>query len=742
MTAAASGGDQEKLSKPRRPFGLEKRIPWTTSNVHGTPGPADAYMTQVAFAGPKFVEPLELAAIPGTNRLLVAERYGKLFTFINDAAKAKQELLLDVKRVVYGAAAHPKFAQNGFIYVTSMFDNTEGAPKGTRVSRFTVTRRDPPQALLASEKVIIEWPAGGHNGGCLRFGPDGYLYITTGDGSGIADQLLTGQDPIDLLGSVLRIDVDRDENGRAYAIPKDNPFAAKDAKRKVDARPEVYAYGLRQFWKFSWDSKSGRMWGGDIGQDLWEEVNLITPGGNYGWSVREAAEPYRPNRPAGPTAMIDPVLVQPHSEFRSITGGYVYHGKRLPELAGAYIYGDYDSGLIWAMHYDAAAKKVTKNWQLADTTLRIIAFCEDAAGEIFILDFIGGQVHRLVAAPAQAETPTFPQKLSETGLFASTKDHTPAAGLIPYSVNAELWSDGASKERFLALPGDSQIEFETEVYPQPAPGAPPGWRFPADTVLVKTFSLEMEAGNPKSTRRLETRLLHFKPMPGTDEVGGQFWRGYTYVWNDEQTDAELLDANGLDRKLTIVDPDAPGGKREQVWRFPSRSECTMCHTFSAKYTLGVDTRQMNKDHDYGDAVANQLATLAHIGVFKEKLPKPIGELARLADYHDASQPLNDRARSYLHSNCAHCHRKWGGGNADFQLLHTLPLAETGTIDMPPGQGTFELADPKILVPGDPQRSLIWHRMQLAGQGRMPHIASKKVDEEAVKLIGEWIKQLK
>jgi uncharacterized repeat protein (TIGR03806 family) len=726
---------QERNKPVRKPYGIETRKPWTTSNVRGTPGPPDPYQTEVVFAKVRFHEPLEIAALPGTNRLIVAERRGPIYSFENEA-DAERQLMLDVKRTVYGVVAHPKFADNGYIYVTSIVDPTEGAPRGTRVSRFTV-EGDPPWAEAASEKVIIEWPSGGHNGGCLRFGPDGYLYISTGDGSGIADQLVSGQDPSDLLGSVLRIDVDHPADDRAYATPEDNPFA-----KAKDARGEVWAYGLRQFWKFSWDAEADRLLGGDIGQDLWEEINLITPGGNYGWSVREGEAPYRPERPVGPTPMIEPILVQPHSEFRSITGGYVYHGERLPKLQGAYIYGDYDTGKIWGLRYDFGAKRVVENLQLADTTLRIIAFCEDAAGEILILDFIGGQIHRLASAPpAEADAPKFPEKLSETGLFASTKDHTPADGLIPYSVNAELWSDGASKDRFLALPGKSQIEFETEVYPQPAPGAPPGWRFPPDTVLVKTFSIEMEKGNPASKRRLETRLLHFKPMPGTDEVGGQFWRGYTYVWNDEQTDAELLDAAGLDRKLTIIDPAAEGGKREQVWRFPSRSECTMCHTFSAKYALGVDTRQMNKDHDYGGVVANQLATLDHLGVFKQGLPKPLGEHPRLADYHDEALPLADRARSYLHANCAHCHRKWGGGNADFQLLHTLPLDETGTVLAPPGQGTFDLDDPKILIPGDAKRSLIWHRMQITGLGRMPHIASNVVDDEAVKLIAEWIEQL-
>jgi uncharacterized repeat protein (TIGR03806 family) len=589
----------------------------------------------------------------------------------------------------------------------------------------------------------------------LKFGPDGYLYIVTGDGSGIADELQTGQDVTDLLGSVLRIDVDHpketnpkrkrgpDTNdaqdadpARKYSIPKDNPFIGTK-----DVRPEIWAYGLRQLWRMSFDRTTGDLWGGEIGQDLWEMVYVIERGGNYGWSVQEGTHPFRPERKLGPTPIQRPIIEQPHTDFRSITGGFVYHGKRLPELRGAYIYGDFDTGRIWGLRYDRSAKKVTWHQELAQTGRRVIGFAEDKDGELYVLDFVGGQLHELKRAPA-VEQAYFPRKLSETGLFASTKDHQPAPGLIPYSVNSQLWSDGATKDRFLALPGMSQIEFDTVTYPQPAPGSTPGWRFPDDTVLVKTFSIELEPGNPSSRRRLETRLLHKQQFEGTEEYGDQYWRGYTYIWNDEQTDADLAPAPGADQKLTIRDPKAPGGKREQTWHFPSRAECTLCHTMSAKYALGVNTMQMNRDHDYGGVIANQLATLDHLGVFTKKLPEKPEKLARLADYHDASATLDARARSYLHSNCSHCHRKWGGGNAEFQLLSTLPLVEMGIVGTRPGQGTFGLEGGKLLVPGHPEQSLIPHRMRKLGLGRMPHVASNVVDEEAAKLIEEWIKSLR
>jgi uncharacterized repeat protein (TIGR03806 family) len=723
----------EEKKAGAKPVGIDRRVPWTTSRVKGSPEPPAPYRPEVAFPRLRFSEPLDLVSVPGGNRLAVAERQGKLYTFVNDRDAGRADLLLDVKKTVYALTFHPQFARNGHLYVTTVGE--EGDPTGNRVVRFTVRPGEPPRADPASAKVVLAWPCGGHNGGAIRFGPDGMLYVGTGDGSGIADEKHTGQDVGDLHSSILSIDVDRPDPGKGYSVPRDNPFVTL-----AGARPEVWAYGIRQPWKMSFDRATGELWVGEVGQDLWESVLKVEKGGNYGWSVTEGSHPFRPERKKGPTPILRPVAEHPHSDFRSLTGGHVYRGKRLPGLAGTYVYGDFDTGRVWGLRLDG--KKVTRQQELTRTTHRIVSFGEDADGEIYYLDFVGGRVHRLAPVPAAAPAAAFPRRLSETGLFASTRDHKPAPGLIPYAVNAALWSDGAHKERFLALPGDAKIDFEVVEYPQPAPGAPRGWKFPDGTVLVKTFALELEAGNPASRRRLETRLLHYQHMGGTEEYGDQYWRGYTYVWNDEQTDAELADAAGLDRTFTVKDARAPGGAREQTWHFPSRAECTLCHTTPAKYALGVNTLQMNRDFDYGGGrVANQLRTLEHLGVFSKPLPTPPEGLPRLVDYEDARQDLDRRARSYLHANCSHCHIKWGGGNAEFQLLATLDLKDTGAVNARPGQGTFGLADPRILVPGDPGRSLILYRMKKLGLGRMPHVASNVVDETGARLIEEWIGRL-
>jgi len=721
----------EEKQPVRKDFGLEKRELWTSSKVKGSPEPPDPYTMARTYPKLKFFEALELTPVPGSKAWVVAERPGKILTFDADPAKAEPKLVLDVKHTIYGIVLHPKFQENGFIFVSEVPDGSKETLDGTKVVRYTVDRTKM-TADPATAKEIFVWPNGGHNGGCLRFGPDGMLYISTGDGSGIADSLQSGQDLGTVLGKIVRIDVDSPAADKKYTIPEDNPFV-----KTRGARGEIWAYGIRQSWKISFDTATGDLWAGEIGQDLWESVYRIEKGGNYGWSVNEGSHPFRPERKPGPTPILKPIVEHDHAAFRSITGGFVYHGKKHPELKGAYIYGDYDTGRVWMLRYDAKAKKVTEHKELAKTRLRIVAWAQDSDGEVYALNFIDGGIYEL-APPAAAPKgqPDFPRKLSETGLFSDTAKHIPEKGVIPYSVNSELWSDGAIKDRYIAVPGDAKIEFETVTYPQPAPGSVPGWRFPDGTVTVKTFSLETEPGK---TRRLETRLLVASNVGGTEEYGDQVWSGYTYIWNDAQTDAELVDLKGVDREYTIK---SAAGEKKQKWHFPSRAECTMCHTVTAKYALGVNTAQMNRDHNYGGVVANQLATFEHIGMFNKKLPAKPEKLEKLADYRDTKADLDARARAYLHANCSHCHRKWGGGNAEFQLLSTLPLTDLAVVDVKPQQGTFDLKDPRLLVPGEPDRSMIAHRMTRLGLGRMPHIASNVVDEPAVKLIHDWIKAMK
>lgn len=730
----------------RRP-GIEARTPWRGSRVRGSPDPPHPYRTEPAFPALRFEEPLELVSAQGNARLFVAERYGRVYSFPNDSRAERADLLLDLNAVlgrtapktlaIYGLAFHPRFEENRSVFVTYVVDAVKELPLGTRVSRFRVTSGEPPACDPGSEEILLRWSSGGHNGGCLVFGPDGFLYVGTGDSSGIADEYETGQDLATLPGAILRIDVDRGPGGMPYAIPPDNPFVGLGG-----ARAEIWAYGLRQPWKLSFDPANGDLWTGNVGQDLWEQVYRIERGGNYGWSITEGSHPFRPERRRGPTPILPPIVEHGHADFRSITGGFVYRGTRLEELRGAYVYGDYDTGRVWMLRYDREARRVVEQRELVDTSLRLVGFGEDRAGELYLIDHTGGQIHRLARNAAAGAPGDFPRRLSGTGLFASVKDHRPAPGLIPYSIAAPSWVDGAHKEWFLALPDDSRIEFEAILFPQPAPGARPGWKFPEGTVLVETISLDLREGDPSSRRRLETRLLHHERLSGTEEVGDQYWHGYSYVWSDDGSDATLLeDPQGLERSYEIQDPGAPGGKRLLTWRFPARSECTVCHNLGARYVLGLNTLQANVDHDYAGKISNQLFTLEHLGVFTAPLPTPPERLPRLPDYRDERETPERRARSYLHASCSHCHRKWGGGNADFILLATLDLGETGAVGARPMHGSFEIRDAAVLFPGDPARSVLFHRMATLGPGRMPRLGSSAVDRRGLRLIHDWIRGL-
>jgi putative heme-binding domain-containing protein len=734
--------------KKERPHGIPKRVPWTTSRVSGSPEPPHPYTVERAFPRLRFKNPLLMAR--AGDRWFVGEHAGKLFSFPDDQNATKAGLFLDLTRelrwdrsryksidAVYGLAFHPKFEQNRYCYICYVLNSVKDGlqdPDGSRVSRFTVTRTDPPRVDPASEKVLFTWLAGGHNGGDLHFGKDGFLYISTGDAASPnpPDPLDTGQDIGDLLSSVLRIDVDHEDKGKPYAVPPDNPFVATPK-----ARPEVWAYGFRNPWRMSFDRATGDLWVGDVGWELWEMIYRVKKGGNYGWSVMEGPQSVKQEGKRGPTPILPPNLSFPHTEAASITGGYVYRGNRLKDLQGAYICGDWVTRKLWATKFDG--DKVVWHKEIAQATQRVVAFGEARDGELYLLDYDDpGRIFRLVPNPAVNEKHAdFPRKLSETGLFSSVKEQVPAPGVVPFSINAAQWCDHATAERYLALPGTTTAR----MYDSPV-AIPGGFFsgmvfFPKDGVLARTVSIEMERGRPETRRRLETQLLHFD---------GGVWRGYSYAWNQEQTDADLVPAAGADRPLTIKDARAPGGQRQQTWHFPSRAECMTCHNPWAGHTLAFTLAQINRDHDYGGIIDNQVEALKQAGLI-ELLHNPEEKGGRftmpprLADPRDTGARLDARARSYLHANCAHCHRFGAGGSVDMELKYDTPLERMKIVETRPIQGTFEMPAAQIIAPGDPYRSTLYYRMAKLGRGRMPHIGSEVVDEDGLRLIHEWIRSL-
>lgn len=336
---------------------------------------------------------LELTFAPGeTDRLFAMSQNGMIYVFPNDPAATESKLFLDLsdrvsaftgsganEQGLLGLAIHPKYKENGefFVCYTAKSDDR------TIVSRFRVSADNPNVADVASEEVLLEIPQPfkNHNGGSIEFGPDGYLYIAMGDGGYRNDPEANGQNLGTLLGSILRIDVDNKTDDLKYGIPKDNPFV-----QVTGARPETYAFGLRNPWRIAFDPKTGVLWAGDVGQELWEEVNVIRKGGNYGWNVREGSYPFG-NAELDPSlpSPIGPVWEYDHGVGKSITGGRVYRGTRAPELDGKYIFADYVSGGIWALTYDEAADKVTRSELVVRGGIPVLAFGQDAQGEVYYM---------------------------------------------------------------------------------------------------------------------------------------------------------------------------------------------------------------------------------------------------------------------------------------------------------------------------------------------------------------------
>lgn len=348
----------------------------------------------------------------GSNRIFVASQHGVIYSFADDDKATSSKKFLDIQdRVRYlddsneegflGLAFHPKFKENGEFFV--FYTPKKGEqPHTNYVSRFRVSKDHPDQADPASEEVLlkVDHPFWNHDGGTIAFGPDGMLYIALGDGGAGNDPFGNAQDMTSILGKILRIDVDKKEAGRNYAIPADNPFVKAS---EMKGRPEIWASGLRNVWRLAFDRKEGTLWAADVGQNLFEEINIITRGGNYGWNIREATHPFGA-RGVGPRKdLIDPIWEYHHDTGRSITGGGVYRGKKFPELVGSYLYADYITGAVSALRYDAQQKRVVANQPIAGPGLPILSFGEDEQGEFYfmIVASTGRGIYRFERKTAQ-----------------------------------------------------------------------------------------------------------------------------------------------------------------------------------------------------------------------------------------------------------------------------------------------------------------------------------------------------
>ncbi|MEZ4427221.1 MAG: PQQ-dependent sugar dehydrogenase [Nannocystaceae bacterium] len=627
---------------------------------------------------------IDLALVPGGARWLYLVKSGLVYSFSVDgpappvlALDLRAQVIEDGEAGLLGVAVHPDFEVNGEVFLS--YTTPGGDAFLSRVSRFRSVdggvTLDP-----SSEEVILEvsQPYTNHNGGDIDFGPDGYLYWGLGDGGSGGDPLGNGQDPSTLLGAMLRIDVD---GGSPYAIPEDNPFA------DGGGAPEVYAWGFRNPWRFSFDRETGALWTGDVGQNVWEEVDRVVLGGNYGWSVKEGDACFNQDS-CDDAGLIDPVAQYRNTSSASVVGGAVYRGAALPELVGQYLYSDFYQGTLWAVVEGQAPTQVS-----AAGARSITAYAEGEDGELYAVRY-DGAILRLEAAPPH-EGEALPERLSATGCVDVAAPDDPGA-LHRYQLNVPFWSDGAEKDRWLSLPAGSTI----------LPADDGDFELPPGAVVVKSFRL--------GGRLVETRL-----MVRHDDGA---WAGYSYAWDEDGGDATLL-AGG---ELRDIDG--------QAWSFPSPGDCLYCHTEAAGRTLGLERRQLARlVDDGGGGSVDQLSRFVELGLL---LVDPGGEaLPEL----DGGAALEERARAYLHANCSQCHRPDGpDGRANFDARYTTPLAETGMCDQPPRAGALEITDARVIAPGDPARSVLLARMRSLGPTRMPIIGSARVDEEGAALVDAWI----
>ncbi|MEP4078378.1 LamG-like jellyroll fold domain-containing protein [Haloferula sp.] len=698
-----------------------------------------------------------------------------------------------------------------------------------RLSRFT---RNLATGLfdVASEQVMIQQvflDRCQHFGGGLTFGTDGFLYMSWGDHEISASRILAPfyQDAqrIDRIFqcAVIRIDVDMQGgaishaptltlqgntgpnalsgttqscvaahhyyhhdnfSGVGYMIPSDNywvlnppPAGTAETSPAYSAHgpalEEHQAIGFRNPWRMTTDPVTGDIAIFVVGSNAntkSEEVEVLTPGGNYGWAYREGnhlkvAETGRSKPPGGDSygpvylgTETDPAAFWEHSAGNgdTATGGLYYRGVQWGSVDGQLIAADHSNGRIWAIDYlgqgTSSGTYVTTGGiqhpdnfsvrQLTTTGLSIRQMCASPDGEE-ILIAANGNIWRLYDSITPNPEP--PSLLSATGAFTDTPNMVPNAGLIGYEPGAPLWSDRALKPRWMAIPNDGQGD--SGVFDGPDEkilfSENSEWEFPEGSVFVKHFVLpldERDPNNPALQKRLETRFA----VKGED--GRYFY--FTYKWNLTDTEATLIpdgDTSSYDSTHTVTALD--GSTYQQTWEFPSRSDCLACHQPSSGGILGAKTRQLNNFFTYPSSATNahQLATMNSLGMFDQAL-----SLSDLATYitsahiSDTTASLEDRVHSYLDSNCAHCHRPGSNaGRSTFDALLTTPFSMSGIINGVPAAGNLGVPGAEIVKPRSPEESVLWLRDSSLGAPQMPPLAKLVNDEVYLEVLTDWIERL-
>ncbi len=753
-----------------------------TPNLPAELPAATGYVLENALGTLTFSQPLGITSVPGeSGRLFVVEKNGRIQVVDLTATPPVKTEFLDVRDIagvgdgsgtnfmddgesgLLGLAFHPAYASNRTFFI--FYTVRVGGNRHQRLARLQTSLADPNLADPASHAPLITQrdEASNHNGGDIRFGSDGHLYVATGDEGGSNDSLDNARwIDRDFFSAILRLDVDRVAVGQPggslepnahpaihldpdtglarYAVPPDNPLVATNyagtfgplgagafgggnlAASKI--RTEFAVFGLRNPWRIGFDAPTDRLFIADVGQGAREEISVAPLGSNLGWPYREGSVNGPSSRlpaPANPPVpRLDPIHDYARSVGSSITGGVLYRGARLPEFFAHYLFADYGSGRVFALREEGGG------WTrrtLVDGGAPIAGFGLDPRnGDALLANINTGVVGRLARAGTTGAPP--PATLSATGVFSSLATLAPAPGFVPYDVNLPFWSDYARKSRWFAVPGSQAthaIGFAAD--------AP--WTFPAGAVWVKHFDLDAVRGSAATARRVETRLL----VKTTDGV-----YGLSYRWRADQSDADLVPEEGADVDYPVTED---GLVRDQRWRFPGRGQCLACHTPAAGHALGFDTRQLKRPRIHGAITEDQVNHLAAAGYFSpatSPAPETVAALPAHAAPDDASQSLEHRVRGYLAVNCVSCHAPGGAGLGDFDVRAHLSTAATR---LRTGALINQGGDPanRLLAPGDAARSMLLKRILGQGVPRMPPLASNETDPEGEALLRAYIDQL-
>lgn len=763
-----------------------------------TPGPTGSWTTVDAFPSLSFnistdpnqsFEPVYITSAPRRTDLFVCDKKGKIYRFDNDPNVSEMSLFMDISErckitpnASFGEVVfHPDFGlsespNRNYIYVHYFWspDPKEVGPANQaadwqdelalsgywRLSRFTVLEGSEFEVDHESENILIQqydahhW----HNGGSMFFDKTGFLYLTSGDIGGDKNFYQAGQSLTEgLFGTVLRIDVDKDPSrshpirrqptdhdrrgtkpegwtaksySQGYYIPNDNPWLDESGA----LLEEFWCIGIRSPHRMSYDAQTGDIFVGDVGQFKKEEVNKIVKGGNYQW-------PYKDGTLTGfapkPTTLIGidqpPAYQYDHtSQGAAIVGGYVYRGfEHAAALNGKYLFSEHQAGHVWTMD-PAANNKVEYLTTVGGSGFHNgpSSFGTDHNGEIYLCVLkrnssaqnTNGRILKL-ARKQESYNYEPPKLLSQTGAFTDVAKLEPAAHLFPYQPAAQFWSDGAIKQRFMSIPENKSITF-----------SPLGnWQFPQGSVFVKHFDYPIDATDPSKTKPIETRFF----IHGLD---GQYF-GFSYRWNDEGTDAELLSGKYSEKRDIEVN-DVSGEKTKVQWEYPSRSECMHCHTQSAGHVLGIRTHQLNCEFAYTEdsEKKNQLLTLSENWLLSEKLSEELlGSLLKSYAIDDQTAPLADRVRSYLDTNCSQCHQP-GGVYAGFDGRYTTPLDKQGIVNSKPIRN-YGIEGQALIKPGQLDKSILLQRVHSLGEEKMPPIGKNIIDAKAVDVIKEWVLSL-